>query len=390
MPNNYFLPQLSVQQTQASSIPIYGTEYATSGSINVATRGTYYQVPFTTSGIANNVIYSSNNIVVGLASVLNVIGTISVTGASTGDEIVLQIQQDGAAIGNINIVSAVTGEALEIVVNVLTDCMINDTFGLWITDLTNSTTLTIEGASLTVVSVGGSQGAQGATGPTGPTGPSGGPPGPQGNTGATGAIGPTGATGSQGNTGATGATGSTGATGPTGPTGATGSGATGATGATGSTGATGPTGATGSGSAPQYGSAWTINGNIGTVAGTPAWCQVKLLSSGSATQGPASNVTYSSDSLVVANAGAVLVTILYNATSFDYGNTDKIAIYQNGSQVGPAMTIYGETADNWAQQTCSVVVTCSPGDVFAFYYYKGNNGTGQTITFTQMTLVDIG
>lgn len=107
---------------------------------------------------------------------------------------------------------------------------------------------TLDGESVSDVSLtslDGGRGPQGLTGPAGPTGPQG-SKGDTGATGATGATGPAGATGPTGPTGATGPKGDAGDAGPQGPTGATGAtGSTGPTGATGPAGPTGPSGATG-------------------------------------------------------------------------------------------------------------------------------------------------
>ena len=151
---------------------IYGYQYATSGSITATTAGTFYQVPFTTTSTSSNTTYSSNNIVMNANGTVRVTGTLAFTGGAANDTITLQIQQNGSAVGGnsstSSLVIVAVAEIDQVVVDVVVNCATNDTFGLWVSDITSSSqTLTVKSCSLVVNNIGG---VKGNTGPVGATG----------------------------------------------------------------------------------------------------------------------------------------------------------------------------------------------------------------------------
>ena len=129
-----------------ATISIYGSEIGT-GTISAINAGTYYQVPFTATGVYSNTTSSSYNLVMGAAGIVEVTGIVSVTlpgSATTADTVSLTLQQNGMIIGITTLAAAIdqtiagAGAIVVLTVQSIISCAVNDTFGLWITDNTNS------------------------------------------------------------------------------------------------------------------------------------------------------------------------------------------------------------------------------------------------------------
>ena len=174
-----------------AALSLYGSQIGT-GVISVPTMNAFYQVPFTATGISQNVSANSFNLVAKSAGVLEVTGFVTIVNPITGsnpDSVILQLRQNNNAIA-INTVGQVGFTSFAgtytISVQAIITANVNDTFGLWITDTSsNAATITVSASSLLIKSVGGAQGPTGTIGSTGI----------QGITGATGTIGSTGAYG---------------------------------------------------------------------------------------------------------------------------------------------------------------------------------------------------
>jgi hypothetical protein len=181
-------------------ISLYGFAYDSVGTgIMLGSAGTFYQIPFSTSGVSSNTSFSGNNIVANNTGVVHVVGTVSFNGANTNDIMRAAIEQNGLMIGIEPTVAYLNGaDYIQIVVDAVVSCNIGDTFGLFVSDvLSSGVTIDTKGSSLVVHSVGGVQGATGQQGIQGI----------QGSPGATGTMGSTGPQGSPGVTGPAGAAG---------------------------------------------------------------------------------------------------------------------------------------------------------------------------------------
>lgn len=178
-----------------ASLSLYGSEIGT-GTISATTKNTFYQVPFTATGIAYNVSANAYNLVATAAGVVKVEGfvTINNPNPTNPDVVVLQLQQNGVGIainttGQVGYSTPPAQNTYTIPIQAIVTANVNDTFGLWITDTSNnSATIVVVAASLTINSIGG---VQGATGPIGNTGAQG-IQGVQGSPGVTGIQGSTG------------------------------------------------------------------------------------------------------------------------------------------------------------------------------------------------------
>lgn len=139
-------------KTPSVPSPIYGYEYATSGTLSYSTSFT--QVSLGSTGPSNNTSYSSNNIEVSKAGTVRITGVISgYDNGSASNQIIISIFQNGSSVGptstNTNS-TAGNGDEITIVVDVVVSCSVSDTFGLYLKRANGGNNFVISGASLTV------------------------------------------------------------------------------------------------------------------------------------------------------------------------------------------------------------------------------------------------
>ena len=391
------------------------------------------------SPISSNTTQNGNNLVITVAAVLQL--TLYVEGSSPILPASVSIRQNGSNIPGTIVSNTLTGSTFSYTITTLVNCNPGDEIAVYITLAGVGYIFAVANSTLLVTSIGaqggtgipgptgpagGPQGSPGVTGAIGPTGSQGvtgpqgvtgaqgatglmgatgvqgsqGIQGPTGTIGSTGLAGPTGATGPTGpvgNTGPQGATGPqgptgtagpTGATGPTGPAGATGAGITGpqgvpgpdgATGlpgpqgATGSTGAVGPQGATGPGALVAiYGAEYATSGSVtASTAGT--FYQIPFT-----TTSASSNVTFSSNNIVMGVGGSVRITGTVSFDGADVSDVVVLRIQQNSSPIGNTNeAIY--LANSSPELVVDVIVNCQAGDTFGLYISDSTSGS---ITFT--------
>jgi hypothetical protein len=150
---------------------IYGLEFGT-GTISATTANTYYQVPFTATGIFSNTTSSASTLTVTQGGIIKITGTVVFSGGSgNGDSCMVQLRRNNVviAIGPAQVLNTTdAGTVTTAIIETIVSCNTNDTFNLWISDLTTSSiTIIVNYANLVISSLGGIQG------PTGPTGPAG-------------------------------------------------------------------------------------------------------------------------------------------------------------------------------------------------------------------------
>ena len=346
---------------------VYANQYKNIGNIITSSPTAPAQITDWNTSTNSNTTYSNNDIVMDVGGIVRVTAAAVITSSADPAAYILSVQQNGSTIASAQNSAPFRLQnnqgSCAFTIDVIVNCNVSDSFGLYFFDAENTGSYSVAWASLTIASVGGAQGPQGVTGPAGAPQGSPGVTGPQGVTGVS-YTGPVGSTGPQGPQGATGPgyTGAMGATGPTGPRGATG-----VQGITGVQGVTGP-GAV----AAIYACAFQsyATGATGNQATFMAGSYQQVGFSGSQ---PAFNASYSVSSVVVSVGGVVRVTGSVNITRLFGGTNEDIcflAVYQNGVAIQSCAQSIIEWDDGGLLATLVIdtIVACNAGDTFSLYF----------------------